>query len=122
MGVLAERLWNGMTEETVATAVARRVRALREARGWNSAELARRSSVSAPTAFRAEQGEQEPSLTTLLKLADGFGVSPLALLRDGAEGDVGAAVEVLVDQLAGDPIRARQQIRAMLRGLVAESR
>lgn len=103
-----------MDTETVAARIARRVRTLREERGWTPPELARRAAVGRATVFRVEAGEREPSVGTLEALADALGVSVLALLKDPKDAAYAEAVEVILDRLSGDPARARAQMKAVL--------
>lgn len=50
------------------------IRALRKARGWSLAELARRAGTSAPTLHRYESGWERFELATLRRLAAALGV------------------------------------------------
>lgn len=54
---------------------ARRLKALRAQAGLTQAALAERSGVAVSTIRQFEYGLREPTLGTLLKLADGLGVS-----------------------------------------------
>lgn len=63
----------------VAAAVARTVRGLRTERGWSLDALASRSGVSKGVLVGLEQGGGNPSLGTLLRISDAFGV-PLTRL------------------------------------------
>lgn len=56
-----------------------RVRRRREARGWVREELARRAQVSVSLLAQLERGEANPSLATLVNVADAVGL-PLAEL------------------------------------------
>jgi transcriptional regulator with XRE-family HTH domain len=58
-------------------ALAVRVRALRQQRGWSRLELAYRSSLSIDTVERIERAQVAPRLETLGRLADGFGFRTL---------------------------------------------
>ena len=60
------------------------VRRRRESLGWKLPKLAKRSGLTPNYIGAVEIGHREPSLSTMLKLAKGFGV-PLAELfgRDG---------------------------------------
>jgi transcriptional regulator with XRE-family HTH domain len=70
------------TEEAAVTAaVARRVRALRQARSWSLDELAGRSAVSRGMVVQIEGARTNPSLGTLCRLAEAFGVSVAALIE-----------------------------------------
>lgn len=58
----------------VAAAVARTVRRLRTERGWSLDALASRAGVSKGVLVGLEQGGANPSLGTLLRVSDAFGV------------------------------------------------
>jgi transcriptional regulator with XRE-family HTH domain len=60
----------------------RRILQLRSHRGLTQEQLAEASAVSCQTIRRAERGAIFPSIATLNKLADGFGISLAALLAD----------------------------------------
>ncbi len=73
------------TAATVNTAVAQRVRALRLARGWSLDELSSRSGVSKGMVVQIEAARTNPSVGTLCRVADAFGVTIAQLLE--AAGD-----------------------------------
>ncbi len=84
-----------MTElPSLASAVARTVKALRTDRGWSLDQLAGRSGVSKGVLVALEQGRSNPNLATLARLGDAFGVpvtqlldvntEPLVRITDGA--------------------------------------
>ncbi len=54
--------------------IGKRLKSLRETRGWSQADLAERASVARNTINRVENGLSEPSLDLLQRLADIFGV------------------------------------------------
>lgn len=64
------------------TQLGRRIRELRRRRALTQEKLAEASMVSCQTIRRAERGVIFPSLDTLTKLADGFGISLAALFAD----------------------------------------
>jgi transcriptional regulator with XRE-family HTH domain len=66
----------------VGGAVARNLRRLRADRGWSLDVLAKRSGVSKGVLVQIEQGQGNPSLTTLVRLSDSFGIT-LAQLVEG---------------------------------------
>jgi transcriptional regulator with XRE-family HTH domain len=75
-----------MTElPSLATAVARTVKALRTDRGWSLDQLAARAGVSKGVLVAMEQGRSNPNLATLARLGDAFGV-PVTLLVDVGAG------------------------------------
>jgi transcriptional regulator with XRE-family HTH domain len=59
----------------VGRAVAANLRGLRAHRGWSQDQLAQRSGVSKGVLVALETDRGNPSLTTLCRLADAFGVS-----------------------------------------------
>jgi len=61
--------------------VARRVRSLREERGWSVAELARRCGMAAPNVHRLESGRHVPTTRTLVRVAEGLEVALERLLK-----------------------------------------
>lgn len=74
--------------ETVAAltaAVAGHVRALRTARGWSLDELAGRSGVSKGMVVQIEGARTNPSVGTLVRIADAFGVTIARLLEPAEE-------------------------------------
>jgi transcriptional regulator with XRE-family HTH domain len=72
-------------EAVVSAAVARHVRALRQARKWSLDELAGRSGVSRGMVVQIEGGRTNPSIGTLCRLAEAFGVNLAALLETPLE-------------------------------------
>jgi transcriptional regulator with XRE-family HTH domain len=56
------------------------LRTLRKARGWTLEQLSEESSVPKSTISRIENGIQEPSTTTLVKLANALDLKDLAAL------------------------------------------
>ncbi len=71
--------------ERVTAAVAVQVRGLRTARGWSLDELAGRSAVSKGMLVQIEGGRTNPSLATLCRVADAFGVSMTDLLEPATD-------------------------------------
>jgi transcriptional regulator with XRE-family HTH domain len=67
--------------EPIAEALARAVQGLRAERGWSLDQLTARSGVSKGVLVALEQGRANPSLTTLARIADAFGV-PVTQLID----------------------------------------
>jgi transcriptional regulator with XRE-family HTH domain len=75
-----------VTDTSIAAAtaaVAEHVRALRLARGWSLDELSGRSGVSKGMVVQVEGARTNPSIGTLCRLADAFGV-PIARLLEPA--------------------------------------
>ncbi len=67
------------------TAVAEHVRALRLARSWSLDELSGRSGVSKGMVVQIEGARTNPSVGTLCRIADAFGVAVARLLQPAAE-------------------------------------
>jgi transcriptional regulator with XRE-family HTH domain len=65
----------------ITAAVAERVRALRTSRGWSLDELAGRSGVSKGMVVQIEGTKTNPSIGTLARIADAFGVTVARLLE-----------------------------------------
>jgi transcriptional regulator with XRE-family HTH domain len=72
-------------ENSVAAAIASRVRAERAHRRWTLDELAAHSTVSRRLLVQIEHAEANPSLATLLKLAAALGVTLTELLAQEPE-------------------------------------
>lgn len=58
------------------------VRQLRENLGWTQEQLAEVAEMSATYIGFIERGENVPTLTIILKLADALGVTPAQLIAD----------------------------------------
>jgi transcriptional regulator with XRE-family HTH domain len=71
--------------ELLTAAVAARVRSLRTGRAWSLDELAGRSGVSKGMLVQIEGARTNPSLATLCRIADAFGVSMTQLLEPATE-------------------------------------
>lgn len=77
-----------MTDTRVAAvtaAVAEHVRALRLGRGWSLEELSGRSGVSKGMVVQIEGARTNPSVGTLARIAEAFGVTVARLLEPAAE-------------------------------------
>lgn len=84
-------------QDEITAAVAQHVRALRGARGWSLDELAGRSGVSKGMLVQIEGGRTNPSVGTLVRIADAFGVTVARLVEQTEErlvhvGDADATV------------------------------
>ncbi len=73
------------TVEAVTAAVAEHVRAFRQARGWSLDELSGRSGVSKGMVVQIEAARTNPSVGTLTRIADAFGVTVARLLEPAAD-------------------------------------
>ncbi|MFI5954903.1 helix-turn-helix domain-containing protein [Cryptosporangium sp. NPDC051539] len=66
----------------IASLVGGRVRSLRTARHWSLDELAGRSGVSKGMVVQIEGGRTNPSIGTLVRIADAFGVTVARLVEE----------------------------------------
>lgn len=57
------------------------VRELREAHGWTQEQLAERSDMNASYLGFVERGDNVPTLTIIIQIAEGLGVEPADLLK-----------------------------------------
>jgi transcriptional regulator with XRE-family HTH domain len=71
--------------QEITAAVAEHVRSLRAARGWSLDELAGRSGVSKGMVVQIEGARTNPSIGTLTRIADAFGVTIARLLEPPTE-------------------------------------
>lgn len=97
--------------EAIARTIGRRVREGRTGRGWTLDVLAQRSGVSRRMLVNVEQGVTNPSIATLLRLADALGIGLPALVdpadEPGAPVSVtraGAAAEVWSSPAGGSAV------------------
>jgi transcriptional regulator with XRE-family HTH domain len=73
---------------SIASVLARTVASLRAERGWSLDQLAARSGVSKGVLVALEQGRSNPSLTTLARVGDAFGVPVTRLVDVSTEPEV----------------------------------
>jgi transcriptional regulator with XRE-family HTH domain len=73
---------------SIASVLARTVASLRAERGWSLDQLAARSGVSKGVLVALEQGRSNPSLSTLARVGDTFGVPVTRLVDISTEPDV----------------------------------
>ncbi len=66
---------------SLAEVVGRRIRDLRERRGWSQSELARRAGIGISTLSEIESGQSAPRLDTLVALAQALGAPLESFLR-----------------------------------------
>jgi HTH-type transcriptional regulator / antitoxin HipB len=69
-----------MANESIAVSFGKRVRQLREKRGWHQVDLAAHSGLGRTFISNLENGKHEPKLSTIKALADSFGISMGKLL------------------------------------------
>jgi len=72
----------------IAGAVARTLQTLRTERGWSLDQLAVRSGVSKGVLVAVEQGRSNPSLGTLARIGDAFGVPVTRLVEISGQPEV----------------------------------
>jgi transcriptional regulator with XRE-family HTH domain len=83
--VLTDTSASRTSADALNAAVAQHVRMLRTTRGWTLDELAGRSGVSKGMVVQIEAARTNPSVGTLCRLADAFGVTVARLLEPSEE-------------------------------------
>ena len=71
----------GRRRDPLLLAFGRRVRQLRETRGWTQETLAERANIDRSYIAGIEAGLRNPSVKALARIADGFSVSLSALFE-----------------------------------------
>jgi transcriptional regulator with XRE-family HTH domain len=102
-----------MTAEEVVSSFAREVRRRREAAGMTLDTLAQRSGLTPNYIGNIENGQRDPSLTTLFKLAEGLGVQAGELI--GGVGGLSAAANEFGQLLEKAPTEVRDSVANLLR-------
>lgn len=100
--------------------IARRLTELREEQGFSMRKLAERSGVSQSFISSIESGQKQPTLDSLVKLADGLGITLIELLggEPGAKSLPPNLQNLLANarQLTPSQLEALNQfVRSMLR-------
>ncbi|RJO66016.1 MAG: XRE family transcriptional regulator [Myxococcales bacterium] len=67
-------------QDKACAAFGRRVRSLRESKGWSQEDFADRIGIHRTYIGGIERGERNPTLTTIHKIARALGVKPAELL------------------------------------------
>jgi len=71
-----------LLEKNMAVRISRKLRELRQEKGFTAHEVARRSGIQRPNITRIESGKHVPTVDTLFRLAGALGVSPAVLMSD----------------------------------------
>jgi Predicted transcription factor, homolog of eukaryotic MBF1 len=79
---------------SLAEVVSKRVRSLRERRGWSLSELARRAGIGVSTLSEIEAGQSAPRLDTLVALAHALG-APLETFLHADENPLEARLRAI---------------------------
>lgn len=78
-----------MTHRTYRTTLSKRLGAaiyrLRRAKGWTRTKLAQRAGISITYVRQLEHGDNVPTLTIVVELAEVLGVTPAELVRRATE-------------------------------------
>ena len=88
--------------------IGQRIAALREAKGWNQSELAKRAGVTASAINQIESGlTRRPSIETLFPIADALDVDAreLAGLPPTADADLAKALSNLIREMPEDRVK-----------------
>lgn len=115
---MAERAQAGPAPAQGAEAAGRNVRRLRAAAGLSLADLAAACGISKTTLHGIEQGEGNPTLSTLWALATALGVSLGELLEPPPAPPVAVVRAAEGPRADGDAVHARLLHRIALRGTV----
>ncbi|MFF7245326.1 helix-turn-helix domain-containing protein [Embleya sp. NPDC008237] len=102
---------------TIAREIGHNIRVLREAAGRSLADLAASAGLSKTTLHGIEQGEANPTLSTLWSLAGALDV-PLGGLLDGGAPAVSVVRADQGPQVSGEAVHARLLHRVHVRGWV----
>ena len=96
----------------------RRIRAIRNANGWTQEELGAKSDVSYKYIGEVERGQQNPSLDTLIKIADALEIELSDLFcfeqQISNRKDVEAMLAKIIKGISDDDLR---QLFFILKGL-----
>ena len=95
------------TEQRVARSLAEAVRRFRAARSWTLDDLAARSGVSRRLVVQIEQGEANPSIGTLLRLADALDVTLTDLVSEQETATLGVRTPSEATELWQGPAGGR---------------
>jgi transcriptional regulator with XRE-family HTH domain len=79
---------------SLAEVVSKRVRSLRERKGWSQSELARRAGIGVSTLSEIEAGQSAPRLDTLVALAHALG-APLETFLHADENPLEARLRAI---------------------------
>jgi transcriptional regulator with XRE-family HTH domain len=78
-----------MTHLTYQSKLSKRLGAavfrLRNVKGWTRTKLAQRAGISVTYVRQIEQGDNVPTLTIIVELAEVLGVTPAELVREATE-------------------------------------
>lgn len=98
---------SSVTEQRVSRSLAEAVRRLRGVRSWTLDDLAARSGVSRRLVVQIEQGEANPSIGTLLRLADALDVTLTDLVSDQETATLGVRAPSEATELWQGPAGGR---------------
>lgn len=120
----AEGIDRGQHERTYMFELGQRVRTLREERGLTQNALAKSAGIATDMVSRLENGHySSPGLRTLLRLADGMGLSVGAMLPEAhtvtqatAEGIARAKISTLMHRAQAEELELLADIAAVVIG------
>jgi len=72
-----------VSETQILRLLAERIKMLREARGWTQEQLAERAAMQRSYLGDLELGRRNPSVRTLVKMANAFGIAIPELFESG---------------------------------------
>ena len=74
-----------VSETHILSLLAERIKSVRHSKGWSQEQLAERASIQRSYVADLERGYRNPSVRTLVKVANALGVSVPALFEEGAK-------------------------------------
>jgi transcriptional regulator with XRE-family HTH domain len=98
---------SSVTDQRVSRSLAEAVRRFRTARSWTLDDLAARSGVSRRLVVQIEQGEANPSVGTLLRLAEALDVTLTDLISDQETATLGVRAPSEATELWQGPAGGR---------------
>ncbi len=87
---MADEISDGLSADLVK--VGERLRRLRKERGWKLEDLAERTNLSRAYLSRLENGERQPSLTALFRIAQAYGVAFSSLFESEPDLESGVII------------------------------
>lgn len=104
--------------EDIGERLAARLSELRRQAGLTQEKLAERTGIAAPEISKFEGARREPTLATLAKLADAYGLSMRDLFEFGDESAEDDELDQIVARLRGQPPEVVRRALAVVDALV----
>lgn len=98
-----------MNKESVSS-IGKRIRAVREEKGWSQEQFAERIGLSVTYTGMIERGERVPKLETFIRIANTLGTSADVLLADVLDSRLDIQASVMKEKLDGLPDEDRELV------------